>query len=65
MEIWSIEGCLPNEPRIKTVPEPKNVKVVDVMQVLKVINGTEDVSLAEINKAILNLQQYDLLVVDE
>lgn len=46
-------------------PEPKNVKVVDVMQVLKVINGTEDVSLAEINKAILNLRQYDLLVVDE
>jgi hypothetical protein len=65
MEIWSIEGCLPNEPRIKTVPETKNIKAVDVMQLLKEINELENVSIAEINKAILNLQQYDLLVVDE
>lgn len=50
---------------INKIPEIKNVKVVDVMQVLKVINGTEDVSLAELNKVILNLRQYDLTVVDE
>lgn len=53
-------GSFKAEPLIKQ----KQIKAIDVMELLKHINKTPPESISQVNSIILNQQQYDVTIME-